>query len=702
MTSPITVEIDTPGPQGPTGPQGNPGPTGPNNGPVGPTGPTGPGGGGGGGSGPTGPTGPTGDTGSGAPGPTGPTGPGVGATGPTGPVGAGSNLVGAFGSVLQPSGDVTGAIDTAAILAAYQLAVSAPVVQPGGSASGGFAVIAFNAGVFYINAPYTMMSGLTHGPTVKMSGLKFKGAGSSLTWIVYTPSSPGPLCYNRLIGNVQFEGITFHGNSTTSDFYQSSEQGATTNIQYFNHEDCIWKNMWQNIALVSGGNNNSEWRWDRCTVDPAPTGPIVNWLYIPAPANCTITSGNPVLAMTNINGAFAVGQTTSFGTTVGTGSGQILAATTYFIVAASSTSIQVSAAFMGTAITPNANGTSLATNGTDQFLNFWWTKCKFWNALGSWINSSFGGQFMIDDCDISHNQPTSNTYIFNLLGQPNSQGVQQFKVNGLRIEHSTDFSLLLNSLWNGGNISFVNLDQSSQVGSRSPSDVLCQFQFVNQPGPIITFRDSQLSGIHNYITNTSNYRYQNEILYETCTLLQNNSAANFVAITNNGNSGGFPRIRFRKCRNTNSSSTVGWHEVVDTDLFWNISCAGQTEVQVISFVSANSDWPFNGGNFQIRLPLNAMITRVRYWNPTGSGTGGAYQYTLQTTETIPTVIAGGAATPMAGANASTPLSAASMYTVTPNFVMTSDTARTIQLIDTLGGGRTGAFTGLYCLVDYIG
>jgi hypothetical protein len=742
-TNTNVVQVVTAGPQGPTGPMGNPGPTGPSGGgggggsgatgPTGPTGvggptgssgPTGPGvgatgptgatGPGGipggptgptgvgatgptgtpGSGGPTGPTGvgaagPTGPTGSGGVGPTGPTGAGVGPTGPTGAAGSG-NLLGALGTPLNPSGDTSGVIDTAALLSAYQLAISAPAVEPGGSAFGGYAVIAFNAGIFYINAPYTMMSGLTHGPTVKMAGLKFKGAGSDLTWIVYSPSTPGPLCYNRLIGNVQFEGITFYGNSTTSDFYQASEQGGQSNIQYFNHSDCTWKNSWQNIVLPSGGNNISEWRWDRCTIDPG-AGTIANWLYMPASANCTITSGNSTLAMTNINGGFAVGQTTVFGTTVG----NILAATNYFIVAASPTGIQVSNTFMGTPITPNANGNSLATNGTDQALNFWWTKCKFWDMKGPWINASFGGQFNIDDCDISKNAPTSNTYIFNLLGQPNANGVQIFRANGLRIEHFTDFSLLMNSNWNSGNISFVNLDQSSQVASRNPANVMCNFNFVNQPGPIITFRDSMLSGVHNYVCNGSNFFFQNEIYYGTSTLMQNNSAANFVTVTNNGNSGGFPRIRFRKCRNLNSAGTVGYHEVVDTDLFWNKSCAGQTELQLISLLSSNSDWPFNGGQFQTRLPINAVITRIRFWNPTGSGAGGAYSYSIQTMEATPTVLM-----TVSGANASTPIPSTAMVTVTPNFEMLTDLARTIQVVDT--GPRGGIMTGIRCVAECFG
>ena len=66
------------------------------------------------------------------------------------------------------------------------------------------------------------------------------------------------------------------------------------------------------------------------------------------------------------------------------------------------------------------------------------------------------------------------------------------------------------------------------------------------------------------------------------------------------------------------------------------------------------------------------------------------------------MLAGGAGTPMAGSNASTSLPTSSMYVTTPNFIMTTDAARTIQIVDTLSGTRTGAFTGPICLIDYIG
>jgi hypothetical protein len=174
-------------------------------------------------------------------------------------------------------------------------------------------------------------------------------------------------------------------------------------------------------------------------------------------------------------------------------------------------------------------------------------------------------------------------------------------------------------------------------------------------------------------------------------------------MTNNGNTGGYPVIDFDQCRNALDSSVAGYHEIVDTTLNWQFGSGRPIKKRYVNFVGSNSDFPFNAtpGTFiEFRLPRGCMVTKVAYWNQTGSGAGGAYQYTLQTTEASPTVLAGGAATGMAGTTATTPLLSTAQYTTTPNYILATDLARTIQLIDNTG--RTGIFTGPTLIVEYIG
>lgn len=287
-------------------------------------------------------------------------------------------------------------------------------------------------------------------------------------------------------------------------------------------------------------------------------------------------------------------------------------------------------------------------------------------------------------------------YVFNLLGNAHAGGVMNFRQDGiLRVEYTSDNARMMHSQWQGGSISWNNRDESSQVGNRNTANSYDFYEFLNDRGPVITFYNSQLMGTHTYYTNVGDYAQQNQVLYEVLTPLDNPTFANMINFENAGNSGGLPRVRCVKCRNGIISTTSGYHEVVDTDLNWNKSLGGQTDVKTTSCVGANSDWPYNGGNLQIRFPLNAMITRIRWWLPTASGGSGAYNYSIQTTEGTPTVLG-----TVSGSDSSTPVPASSMYTVTPNFVMTTDAARTIEILDTIS--RASIFTNFYCLIDYIG
>src|ERR1700676_2506465 len=156
-------------------------------------------------------------------------------------------------AALAPSGDTTGAADPANLQAAYALAAAGSRTVTGLSDPVGSTMINFSAGTFYINAAQAMMTSTV--PTAKIAGLVFQGAGSDLTVISYSPATSGPLCLNERWLDVQWKGITFYCTDANSNFLNSAEQGATTNIQYFDFEDVSWSGKWQYINYLTGGNN---------------------------------------------------------------------------------------------------------------------------------------------------------------------------------------------------------------------------------------------------------------------------------------------------------------------------------------------------------------------------------------------------------------------------------------------------------------
>jgi hypothetical protein len=665
-----TGPTGTAGATGPTGPSGT-GPTGATGpGVTGPTGPTGtPGAAGGtGAQGPTGPSGATGPTGTGTTGPTGikgPTGPNgsVGVGGPTGPTGAGptgpTGPTGGGTSELIPTG--VAATDTANLTAAYNGAVASPVVDPDGSSYAGYVVIVLGPGVFQINAALAMMNATS--PTVKYSGLIFQGQGSGITWIVYNPATSGPLCRNQRILNLQFKGITFYGEDSGSDFMQSQEQGGVSNVQYFHYSDCTWEGQWRNIHVITGGNNNSEWLHERCYVSASV---LTNWVYVPPAVTATYTGGTASIAVSNTLGGYDTGTSFVPTTTVG----NVTAGTYYKVATSSATAITITT-LSGSAVTPSTSGSSTITSGSDQFLNHWFIGCKFWPTIGSWMTLNFGGHIKIYAPDVSGWMPTATTYLFNLLGSGHAYGVCQFLADGLRIEHKSDFALLMHTQWNQGNIIFRGLDQASQVQSRSASNVYFLNDCVNSAGAQVRFEDSQLIGTHMYNTGSNNYEFQSKSVYDNCTILQQTQAALFALWNNGTNSGGAPVIDFDHCRSYENVGTAGYRTVFDTTLNGALGMGAITKTRPVLLCGAQTNPPINGASDTFLFPQNCALVRLRLYKPAG-GNGGAYSYNIQSTDGSPVVYGN-----FAGSNA-----AIAIYQTLDIFVqLTTATTWTFTLTD---------------------
>jgi hypothetical protein len=599
---------------------------------------------------------------------------------------------GQYSTLIMPSGDTSGVTDEAAILIAATALTNSFRLPPLDSSNVATGTVRLGPGTFYITGTTAMLPASPR----KMAGFELVGCGRGVTTIDYNPASSQPMFANQEWLNVKFRDLSFTGHDANSDFLWSQEQAALTNIQDYTFADCDWGGSWRTLVRLTGNNNNSEWKFARCTV----ACNVTNWIYTPPAVSATTTSGSANIAISNTLGQVNVGDTGTFSAAIA----PLAANTSYYVVAATTSSFQVATTRGGTPVTFTASATATFTDATDQFLNYWFHQCKFdtGSSPGQWINMNFGGSIKITDCDISGHAPSAGAaYIFNLLGTVHGFGVQNFKADGLRIEHSNANSLLLQLQWSGGTVSFNNLDTSSQAGNNPITTQYVSIAAVNTAGATVEFRNSTLIGQHLYTTSTNNFNFQTQYLYELCTMLENPTAANFIVQSNTGNTSGAPKISFRRCRTSQNATTVGYQEVVDTDLNWAITNGSNTSAKMVSICNAQSGLPVSGGNQAVRLPLGAAVTRIKFWKKS-TGVTGAFQYTVQTTEATPTVLAGGASTLMAGSNAGTAIALYEVELATP-FVMTTDLARTIAVVDTLAGGRTsGAFGGQFLLVEYIG
>ena len=162
------------------------------------------------------------------------------------PVAANSLMFPIVGDIsLKPSGDVTGATDTATLLA-YSVSAAANVsASPGYSSNVGSNLGVLHAGDYYVNT-----SILDSTPAAKATAFRLLGRGMNETRIHYTPSVAGtPLIRNKRWLNMMFEDISFIGNDPTANFFNSLEQGGLSNIQENIFTKCAFTGSWLNIML---------------------------------------------------------------------------------------------------------------------------------------------------------------------------------------------------------------------------------------------------------------------------------------------------------------------------------------------------------------------------------------------------------------------------------------------------------------------
>lgn len=567
-------------------------------------------------------------------------------------------LHGNFSSILAPSGNAN--TDTANLIAAINLAASSARIVPNASDPIGTAVIYCLPGTFTINQSNAMMSALTLSS--KLRGLMIYGAGGSgQTTFVFTPPAPGPFMTNQRWQALIFVDIFFVCTVAGCDFMWSEELRGLTNIQANNYIRCGW-NGWNNNFILTGGNNNSEWVWDTCVF----TQTTSNVLYIPPNVTATISSGTPDIAVPNSPAVLFIGQSMSFTAALG----NIAANTQYFVINATATSFQISTTANGAALIPTVSGTLTAVSATDQFLNFSFRDCKYNPGASNapWVNVSKGGHIVFSGTtDISGWQPTVDTYLINTLGFSHARGVQNLLINKLRVEYLSSHGLLWHNQWpgSGANCTLNNIDETSTLQAANISHVLVELS--NSSGPNIVYDNCSFQGQHTYSFGSNNFTTQNSIQYRACNFLHYPNAKAFIVSVGAVNSGGIAAPSFDiACRGTDPQ------EIFFTDLNWQSSSFGLTTSKWVNMVDANSKLPGGGANVQRKLPPNSVIQSV-YLNKSASADTGPYSWTLQTTETTPTVLA-----VFSGANAGLAIN----QTVGASLTLDTDAKRTLQLIDT--------------------
>lgn len=287
---------------------------------------------------------------------------------------------------------------------------------------------------------------------------------------------------------------------------------------------------------------------------------------------------------------------------------------------------------------------TVANGGTDQILNIIFDTCFFSANNGTWLYMNTGGGVRVVNSDAAWTCSTP-MYLFNFMGATHAQGVTMATVNGLRCEHriynptgatpALTNSLLLQSQWSVGTISFRDYNGSSQVGNIPPTDPNTEYvkcDITGGGGLQVLFETSQLPGVHRSITANNNFAHRSVFDYRSCVLLQQTSLAAFSKCTVGPNSGGEPVRTFNgtTCPLANFANNDPANPLVllDGDMGWPRSAGGRANLRTYNIITGNGGMPTKGQGIYVQIQQDAVVRGARWVSP-GVG-GGAYGMALQT------------------------------------------------------------------------
>ncbi|EIE51097.1 glycosyl hydrolase family 28-related protein [Salipiger aestuarii] len=262
----------------------------------------------------------------------------------------------------------------------------------------------------------------------------------------------------------------------------------------------------------------------------------------------------------------------------------------------------------------------IPVEGSDQFLNYWATNCKFWLYDGQFLRARKGGHFHFVNCDWSGlapgmtlNQSSNGAPLFELLGTDHARGVCSLTVTGGRVEHKNLLSKLIYCEWNYGTVSFRDVDCGAVTPTGYETVTNAHFSSGNDQGPTVLFEGCDLIGRHLYANGASSHVYEHNAAYRLC-LIRQTSPDNFLRFSRSSY-GGTWLVGLDRCRSSNANTSgniVVWDAVFGSRWAMNSHCGKR------SFVfrdSIGAGQPQSSTEFTARVPAGTFVTRVVFRNP---------------------------------------------------------------------------------------
>ncbi len=246
---------------------------------------------------------------------------------------------------------------------------------------------------------------------------------------------------------------------------------------------------------------------------------------------------------------------------------------------------------------------------SDQFVNYWFYGCTHWSTSAPFIDAAKGGQFQIYGLDASDfgSGLKAPAYLFRLRGAAHGLGVCQFTATGVRVEGKSKYAALIRSEWPQGQVTFRNVDYSSQSGSVSFGDII-QINYANTDGPIYSFSDSTLAGRVYVTISVTDWAHDHRIVFQNCDWLQRDSPTDVVHYGGSTvNAQAKPPVKFIGCRGgSGNPTTASGSNVWDATVGYRGQLTQTLEQRVVSLRAVNG--VSAAEKLTVNLPVGALVT----------------------------------------------------------------------------------------------
>lgn len=268
---------------------------------------------------------------------------------------------------------------------------------------------------------------------------------------------------------------------------------------------------------------------------------------------------------------------------------------------------------------------AVGSGGSDQFLNYWFSDCRYW-ASYPWIDMASGGHVKLIDCDVSGYTPSVDTYLFNLRTPVHALGVTNFEARGLRAELKSQYAHVMYCEWEQGQIIFDGLDCSSQATFVTPSVDHFHFKYSSSGGPVIAFRSCRFMGKAKYEVAISTWDTDRRVTYDSCEFLNWDRFTDYFTFVGGINPGGLPVIRGTNCKTR--ISPFGLRLTADFDLNWK-GLGTTTRSKFAAYTAASGLGVRNTASLRLRVPVGTFIRKFVNYAPSGHvGEAAAVTFTL--------------------------------------------------------------------------